>query len=223
MNTNLDSNHNSNHDSNHNSNHDSIQPKLEQKTKEMIREKQEEQVHKQLEKNVSSWAMFKKSIKNFILRNNFVTLASAFAIGQTMSLFVESLTKNILLPLLYALVNKSKWDQLRFPLKSSYIELGNFLKDLFYVLISIIVIFITIEYVLNRGLAEKKTAKPNTDDLIDVMIKDEMNAELPNDFDRMRPVVNHYQKQERPSINIDRNTIPLNHNLPNYWEANTIR
>jgi large-conductance mechanosensitive channel len=198
-----------------------IDPIVQKQTQKVMYKKRRERLEKELSQQTSSWTLFRKSIKNFVLRNNFITLAMAFAIGQTISLFVTSLTKNIFLPLIYSLVSKDKFLSMRFLLRNNYIEFGQFLTDFIYVLIAIIVIFFTTEYIFNRALAQTETTSVTAEDMVEDAVEKSVE-DIPDDFNRMEPKVNTYRKEERPNIQYDRNTAPLNHNLPSHWDNSMI-
>lgn len=108
--------------------------------------------------------MLKACVKNFVRENNFVTLSSAFIIGQTTNKFLSSFIVNIIMPFIR---NYTKFDnitRMTIPLGITKMNIGNFIGDLIYFILTIFIVCLFVEYVMHRMLAEKATAVLTDDD-----------------------------------------------------------
>jgi large conductance mechanosensitive channel len=102
-----------------------------------------------------------KGFRDFILRGNVIDLAVAVMIGAAFGAIVTSLTKNVLTPLIAAIVGKPDFSALTFKLGSGVIQYGLFLNSVIdFVLLATVVYFVIVapmNYVMGRL---KKPAEP---------------------------------------------------------------
>lgn len=88
--------------------------------------------------------------KKFILRGNVVDLAVAVVIGASFGAIVTSLVKDIITPLIAAIVGKSDFSNLSFTLNNSKILYGDFINGIVSFLLIASVIFFLIVQPLNK-------------------------------------------------------------------------
>lgn len=102
-----------------------------------------------------------KGFRDFILRGNVLDLAVAVVIGGAFGAIVTSLVKDIITPLIAAIVKKPDFSYLVLDINGGKITYGNFLNALFsFVLIAAAVYFLVV-LPLNTLMARMKlTAAP---------------------------------------------------------------
>src|ERR1700691_884667 len=84
-----------------------------------------------------------KGFRDFILRGNVVDLAVAVIIGAAFTTIVNSMVKNLINPLIAAVVHKPDFSSIFFTLHGGKFMLGNFLNDVIaFVLIAGTVYFL---------------------------------------------------------------------------------
>ena len=87
-----------------------------------------------------------KDFKKFILRGNVVDLAVAVVIGAAFGVVVTSLVKDMLTPLITALVGKPDFSNLTFVINKSVFYYGDFLNALIaFVSIAVVVFFFVVK------------------------------------------------------------------------------
>lgn len=107
----------------------------------------------------------KKRIKNFVNNNNFVMLSTAIIIGHIFKGFFESLIDNIIYPLVTHVINKTKIKKWHIKLNIDNLNIGNFIMDVIFYILSLVVVCFFIEFVLNRFLSETPTAILTEEDI----------------------------------------------------------
>jgi len=70
-----------------------------------------------------------KGFRDFILRGNVVDLAVAVIIGAAFTAIVNSLVKNVINPLIAAIVHKPDFHSIQFDLHGGKFMIGDFLND----------------------------------------------------------------------------------------------
>ena len=86
----------------------------------------------------------------FLLRGNVVDLAVGIIIGAAFSSVVNALVKDMITPLIAALLGKPHFDQLDFTVNGSHFLLGDFVNALFsLVLIAAVVFFFIVKPINN--------------------------------------------------------------------------
>lgn len=95
-----------------------------------------------------------KGFRDFILRGNVMDLAVAVIIGTAFTAIVTALTKNIINPLLGAIVGKPNFDYLVVHLHGGAIQYGTFITAIInFLLIAAVVYFLLVlptQYLLKR-------------------------------------------------------------------------
>ncbi len=112
---------------------------------------------------ISELGMVKNSIKEFrqfILRGNVVDLAIAVVIGAAFNNVVQSLVKNILTPLIAAIVGEPDFSKLHFTLHKSVFTYGEFLNTLISLITISIVVFFFVVQPVNRMMRKFKKDEP---------------------------------------------------------------
>jgi len=83
--------------------------------------------------------------KQFVLRGNVVDMAVGVVVGGAFAAVVTALTKDLLTPLIAALVGKPDFSAIRFTLHGSVFLLGDFLNALVsFLLVAVVVYFFVI-------------------------------------------------------------------------------
>ncbi len=83
--------------------------------------------------------------KQFILRGNVVDMAVGVVVGGAFAAVVAALTKDLLTPLIAALVGKPDFSAIRFTLNGSVFALGDFINALVsFLLIAVVIYFFVI-------------------------------------------------------------------------------
>jgi large conductance mechanosensitive channel len=71
-----------------------------------------------------------KEFKNFLFRGNIVELAVAFVMGLAFATLVNSLVRNLVMPIVSAIIGKPDFSTLVFTINDSIFRFGAFLTDL---------------------------------------------------------------------------------------------
>jgi large conductance mechanosensitive channel len=83
--------------------------------------------------------------KQFVLRGNVVDMAVGVVVGGAFAAVVAALTKDLLTPLIAALVGKPDFSAIRFTVNGSVFALGDFINALVsFVLVAVVVYFFVI-------------------------------------------------------------------------------
>lgn len=83
--------------------------------------------------------------KQFILRGNVVDMSVGVVVGGVFAAVVAALTKDLLTPLIAALVGKPDFSAIRFTLNGSVFALGDFINSLVsFLLIALVIYFFVI-------------------------------------------------------------------------------
>jgi large conductance mechanosensitive channel len=83
--------------------------------------------------------------KKFVLRGNVVDMAVGVVVGGAFAAVVAALTKDLLTPLIAALVGKPDFSAIRFTVNGSVFALGDFLNALVsFLLVAVVVYFFVI-------------------------------------------------------------------------------
>ena len=114
-----------------------------------------------------------KGFRDFILRGNVLDLAVAVIIGAAFSAIVTSLVKDVITPLIAAIVHQPDFSGLSLQVNGSKVMYGNFLNAAFSFLLLAAVVYFVIVLPANTMLARLKgpeavTTKPCPQCLSDV-------------------------------------------------------
>jgi large conductance mechanosensitive channel len=103
--------------------------------------------------------------KTFVLRGNVVDLAVGIVIGVAFAAVVQALVRDLLTPLIAAIVGKPDFSALRFTVNGSVFRYGDFLNALLsFILIAVAVFFLVIKPVnlLTSHFSHRETPEPST-------------------------------------------------------------
>ena len=71
-----------------------------------------------------------KEFRDFLLRGNVITLAVAFVMGLAFAAVVNSFVKNLVMPVIAAIIGKPDFSNLTFTIHRSVFTYGTFITDL---------------------------------------------------------------------------------------------
>jgi large conductance mechanosensitive channel len=71
-----------------------------------------------------------KEFRDFLLRGNVITLAVAFVMGLAFAAVVNSFVKNLVMPIIAAIIGKPDFSNLTFTIHRSVFTYGTFITDL---------------------------------------------------------------------------------------------
>lgn len=125
-----------------------------------------------------------KEFQAFILRGNVLDLAVAVIVGLAFNAVVQSLVKNVIMPIIGAIGGKPSFDDYYFSLNHSQVKYGTFITDVVnFVIIAAAVFLIvkTFEALQNRRrsgrLAPEDTPAPTDEALLLGEIRDLLAAQ----------------------------------------------
>lgn len=101
-----------------------------------------------------------KEFKQFLLRGNVVDLAVGVVIGAAFGTVVSSLVKDILTPLIAAIVSVPDFSGLSFSMRGSQFRYGDFLNALISFLIAAAAIFFFVVKPINMLVARSRKEPP---------------------------------------------------------------
>jgi len=101
-----------------------------------------------------------RGFRDFILRGNVLDLAVAVVIGAAFGTVVTSLVKDLITPLIAALVQKPDFSYLVLNLNGAHITYGNFLNALISFLLIAAAVYFLVVLPLNTLLARMKLTAP---------------------------------------------------------------
>ncbi len=95
-----------------------------------------------------------KDFKDFLLRGNLLDLAVAVVVGVAFTALVNALVKDLITPLIAAIVGKQNFDNLYFTINGSRFSYGSFFNALLsFVLIAAVIFFLVVRpvnHLMNR-------------------------------------------------------------------------
>jgi large conductance mechanosensitive channel len=92
--------------------------------------------------------------KQFVLRGNVVDMAVGVVVGGAFAAVVAALTKDLLTPLIAALVGKPDFSAIRFTVHGSVFALGDFINALVSFLLVAVVVYFVVMVPINAVTAE---------------------------------------------------------------------
>jgi large conductance mechanosensitive channel len=104
-----------------------------------------------------------KGFKTFLLRGNIVDLAVAVVVGVAFNAVVQALVKDIITPLLAALVGKPNFGRLIFTVGSAKFSYGMFLNALISFILLAAVVYFLIVAPVNKVLSISQRKKAATE------------------------------------------------------------
>lgn len=107
-----------------------------------------------------------KDLKAFILRGNVVNLAIAVVVGSTFGAVVTAFVKDMITPLITAIIGKPNFANLTFTLNGSHFAYGDFLNALITFLSIVLVVFFFIIQPINKlqTFTSRNKNKDNSDE-----------------------------------------------------------
>ncbi|MGC2638970.1 MAG: large conductance mechanosensitive channel protein MscL [Acidobacteriaceae bacterium] len=100
-----------------------------------------------------------KGFRDFILRGNVVDLAVAVIIGAAFTAIVNSLVKNVINPLIAAIVHKPDFHSFQFDLHGGKFMVGDFLNDVISFLLIAATVYFLFVLPINALLKKFQPAK----------------------------------------------------------------
>jgi len=101
-----------------------------------------------------------RGFRDFVLRGNVLDLAVAVVIGAAFSSIVNSLVKDLITPLIAAIVRKPDFSYLVLNINGAHITYGNFLNVLISFLLIAASVYFLVVLPLNTLLARMKVLTP---------------------------------------------------------------
>ncbi|WP_260116555.1 large-conductance mechanosensitive channel protein MscL [Nicoliella spurrieriana] len=121
-----------------------------------------------------------KDFKAFISRGSVIDMAVGIIIGSAFTGIVQSLTKNLINPLIGIFLGKIDLSGIVFTVGKAHFMLGTFLNSIINFLIIAFVVFIIIR-VFNKVTNRNTASKPSTTDQLLTDIKGILEKSQPND------------------------------------------
>ena len=104
-----------------------------------------------------------KGFKEFVLRGNVVDLAVAVVIGGAFGAVVAALVKDLLTPLIAALVGKPDFSAIKFTVNGSEFLIGDFINALIAFVLVAAAIYFFIVAPMNAITARRRRGEPSPD------------------------------------------------------------
>lgn len=98
--------------------------------------------------------------KTFILRGNVVDLAVGIIIGAAFGTVVQALVKDLITPLVAAIVKQPDFSGIAFTINGSHFLIGDFINAIVTFLIIALVVFFFVVQPVNYLMARSKTEPP---------------------------------------------------------------
>jgi large conductance mechanosensitive channel len=100
-----------------------------------------------------------KGFKDFILRGNVIDLAVAVVIGGAFGSIITALVKDLITPLVAAIIGQPDFSGIYFTINKSKFMVGDFLNALISFLIIAAVVYFLIVLPMNKFMAKLKSGK----------------------------------------------------------------
>ena len=133
---------------------------------------------------MASGSSFLKDFRAFILRGNVLDLAVAVVVGAAFNAVVQSLVKNVIMPLIAAIGGQPKFDDLVATINKSQVQYGSFITAVINFLIIAAALFLVVRVFeklqdrrRNGELAVEDTPAPTDETLILGEIRDLIAAQ----------------------------------------------
>lgn len=101
-----------------------------------------------------------RGFRQFLLRGNFVDLATAFVVGAAFNSVVQSMVKDFVTPLLAAIGGKPNLSYLYFTINNSRFDYGDFLNSLISFLIEAALIYFLVVLPINQLISLARSRRP---------------------------------------------------------------
>ncbi|HXF33263.1 MAG TPA: large conductance mechanosensitive channel protein MscL [Candidatus Acidoferrales bacterium] len=103
-----------------------------------------------------------KGFRDFLLRGNVIDLAVAVVMGVAFNAVVAALVKDLVTPLIAAIVGKPDFSALNLTINGSRFSYGDFLNALISFVLVALAVYYAIVYPMNRLTARFKSKEPVT-------------------------------------------------------------
>jgi large conductance mechanosensitive channel len=97
-----------------------------------------------------------KEFRDFLLRGNLIELAVAFVMGVAFAAVINSLVKNLVMPIVAALVGRPSFDDLTFTIHRSIFHYGSFITDVITFLAIAVAVFFFIVKPLDKAMKRSR-------------------------------------------------------------------
>jgi large conductance mechanosensitive channel len=104
-----------------------------------------------------------KEFKNFLFRGNLLDLATAVILGGAFGLVVQSLVRDVITPIIAAVVGKPSFDDLTVGIGDGVVRYGTFLTLLFNFVIIALVVFMILKAATRAQKFRATTDIPDED------------------------------------------------------------
>ena len=98
-----------------------------------------------------------KEFRDFLLRGNVITLAVAFVMGLAFAAVVNSFVKNLVMPIIAAIIGKPDFSNLTFTINGSVFRYGVFINALITFMLVAAAVFFVIVKPYNHYRARQET------------------------------------------------------------------
>ena len=106
-----------------------------------------------------------KEFRDFLLRGNLIQLAVAFVMGVAFAAVINSFVKNLVMPIIAAIVGKPNFNDLTFTIHNSVFTYGAFITDVItFIAIAAAVFFFIVKPV---DMITKRRKKEETEEVSD--------------------------------------------------------
>ena len=104
-----------------------------------------------------------KGFREFVLRGNVLDLAVAVVMGAAFGAVVTAMVKDLLTPLIAAIVGKPDFSAIAFTINGSRILIGDFINQIVAFLLSAIAVYFFVVLPVNRLMARIRRGEPVPD------------------------------------------------------------
>jgi large conductance mechanosensitive channel len=106
-----------------------------------------------------------KEFRDFLMRGNLIELAVAFVIGVAFAAVVNSLVKNLVMPIIAAIVGKPSFNDLTFTIHKSVFSYGSFITDVVTFLAIAAAVFFFIVKPVDMVMKRRKREEPAPEEI----------------------------------------------------------
>jgi large conductance mechanosensitive channel len=106
-----------------------------------------------------------KEFREFLMRGNLIELAVAFVMGVAFAAVINSLVKNLVMPIIAAIVGKPSFNDLTFTIHKSIFFYGSFITDLITFFAIAAAVFFFIVKPVDLATKRRRRDKPAADEI----------------------------------------------------------
>lgn len=108
-----------------------------------------------------------KEFRDFLMRGNLIELAVAFVMGVAFAAVINSLVKNLVMPIIAAIVGKPSFNDLTFTIHKSIFYYGSFITDVITFLAIAAAVFFFIVKQVDMAMKRRTREEPAPDEISD--------------------------------------------------------